>query len=111
MMTTQEPAQLLQDVTEEAARLLGSSGAVDPAPRPGVGRDRLGPQREPRLRVLRREPVDHHVVVDGGPSPAIRGPRVTDAADYAADERFPDGALHAEFLERAGIRSRSPSRR
>ena len=34
-MTIQDPAELLQDVTDEAARLLGSSGAVidllDPA--------------------------------------------------------------------------------
>src|SRR4051812_47837180 len=103
MMTTQEPAQLLQDVTEEAARLLGSSGAaiqlLDPAS--GDVRWTHSAKIDPGLH---GELIDHDAVIDGARA-AIRSRRVVITADYAADERFPDGARHAAFLERAGIRS------
>ena len=54
MMSSQDPAELLQDVTQEAARLLGSCGRRDPPPRPGVGRRPLGPRRGHRRRDARR---------------------------------------------------------
>ena len=36
---------------------------------------------------------------------AIRNRRVLVTDDYTVDDRFPDGRVNAEFLERAGIRS------
>jgi PAS domain S-box-containing protein len=103
MMTTQEPAQLLQDVTEEAARLLGSSGAAIQLLDPASGEVRWAHSAgiDPALR---RELVEHEAVIDGARA-AIRARRVVLTPDYAADDRFPDGARDAAFLERAGIRS------
>ena len=104
MMSIQDPAELLQDVTDEAARLLGSSGAVidllDPATGEvrwahDAGIDVAHPTREWQRRGRRRR---RRV-----PRSASRRVVLTD--DYAADERFPDGARHADFLATAGIRS------
>ncbi len=103
MMTTQEPARLLQDVTEEAARLLGSSGAAIQLLDPASGDVRWAHSAGIDA-ALRRQLNEHDAVTDGARA-AIRGRRVVLTPDYAADDRFPDGARHREFLERAGIRS------
>ena len=103
MMSSQDPAGLLQDVTQEAAQPAGLVGRRDPAPRPGVGRRALGPRRGDRPH-WRAELLAHDAVVDGARA-AIRSRRVVLTDDYGADERFPDGARHADFLRDAGIRS------
>ncbi len=103
MMSSQDPAGLLQDVTQEAASLLGSSGAAIQLLDPASGDVRWAHDAgiDPDWR---EELLAHDAVVDGARA-AIRSRRVVLTDDYGADERFPDGARHADFLRDAGIRS------
>ena len=103
LMAIQDPAELLQDVVDEAARLLGSSGAVidllDPATGEAHWAHDAGIDDATREEWVRRAAGVDGVVL------AIRERRVVVTDDYAADRRFPDGQVNQAFLERAGIRS------
>ena len=91
MMSSQDPAELLQDVTEEAASLLGSSGAAIQLLDPASGDVRwahdagIDPASAPEL-------ARHDAVVDGVPARRSGAGASSLTDDYAADERFPDGA-------------------
>ncbi len=103
MMTIQDPAELLQDVVDEAARLLGSSGAVidllDPATGEAVWAHDAGIDDATRSEWQTRG------VGGSGVHLAIRERRVVITDEYGTDARFSDGALHRDFFERIGIRS------
>ena len=106
MMIIQDPAELLQDVVDEAARLLGSSGAVIDLLDPATGEVHwaydAGIDDETRAEWQRRGAAEEGVFL------AIRERRVVTTDDYAADERFADGAANADFFaEPASARSRS----
>ena len=103
MMSSRDPSELLRDVVNEAARLLGSSGAVIDLVDPASGEVRWAHDAgiEPETRVRWRQ----HAAGMDGVLTAIRTRSVVLADDYAADGRFPDGATNAAFLEHAGIRS------
>ena len=103
MMSSQDPAGLLQDVTQEAASLLGSSGAAIQLLDPASGDVRWA--HDAGIDAHRREELLAHDAVVDGARAAIRSRRVVLTDDYGADERFPDGARHADFLRDAGIRS------
>ena len=102
-MTIQDPADLLQDVVDEAARLLGSSGAVIDLLDPATGEVRWA--HDAGIDDATR--AEWQALGVGGPGVhlAIRERRVVVTDEYAADDRFPDGAPNREFFERAGIRS------
>ena len=103
MMTIQDPAELLQDVVDEAARLLGSSGAVIDLLDPATGEVHwahdagMDEATRSEWKAPGRRRIGVHL--------AIRERRVVLTAEYAADDRFPDGAPHREFFDRVGIRS------
>ena len=103
MMIIQDPAELLQDVVDEAARLLGSSGAVIDLLDPATGEVHwaydAGIDDETRAEWQRRGAGGDGVFL------AIRERRVVTTDDYCADERFADGAPIAEFFSEAGVRS------
>ena len=103
MMTIQDPAELLQDVVDEAARLLGSSGAVIDLLDPATGEVHWA--HDAGMDEATRSEWKALGVGGSGVHLAIRERRVVVTAEYAADDRFPDGAPHREFFDRAGIRS------
>ncbi len=103
LMTIQDPAELLQDVVDEAARLLGSSGAVIDLLDPATGEVHWA--HDAGIDDATRTEWQALGVGGSGVHLAIRERRVVLTDDYAADERFPDGAPNRDFFERAGIRS------
>ncbi len=103
MMTIQDPAELLQDVVDEAARLLGSSGAVIDLLDPATGEVHWA--HDAGMDDATRSEWQALGVGGSGVHLAIRERRVVVTPEYAADERFPDGAPHREFFDRVGIRS------
>ena len=103
LMTIQDPAELLQDVVDEAARLLGSSGAVIDLLDPATGEVRWA--HDAGIDDATRAEWQELGVGGPGVYLAIRERRVVVTDEYAADDRFPDGAPNREFFERAGIRS------
>jgi PAS domain S-box-containing protein len=103
MMTIQDPSELLQDVTDEAARLLGTSGAVIDLLDPATAEVRWA--HDAGIAPAVRDEWRRRAAGIDGVLAAIRGRRVVLADDYATDERFPDGPANADFLGRAGIRS------
>ena len=103
LMTIQDPAELLQDVVAEAARLLGSSGAVIDLLDPVTGEARWA--HDAGIDDATRDEWQRRAAGVDGVVLAIRERRVIVTDDYAADPRFPDGEVNRAFLERAGIRS------
>ncbi len=103
MMTIREPATLLQGVVDEAARLLGSAGAVIDLLDPATGEVRWA--YDAGLGEAVRSGWRERVAGEGGIHEAIRERRVVVSDEYAADARFPDSAMGRRFLEDAGIRS------
>lgn len=103
LMAIQDPGELLQDVVDEAARLLGTSGAVidllDPASGDVEWAHDAGLDPGTRDEWIRRTAGLDGVVL------AIRERRVVVSPDYGQDPRFPDGSANRAFLERAGVRS------
>jgi len=101
MMAIQDPAELLQDVVDEAARLLGSSGAVIDLLDPATGEVHwaydAGIAEATRAEWQRRGAGGDGVFL------AIRERRVITTDDYCTDERFADGAPHADFFAEAGV--------
>ena len=103
LMTIQDPGQLLQDVTDEAARLLGSSGAVIELLDPATAEVRWA--HDAGVSPATREEWQRRGAGRDGVMAAIRSRSVVVTDDYAADARFADGEANADFLSRAGIRS------
>ena len=103
MMTIQDPAELLQDVVDEAARLLGSSGAVIDLLDPATGEVRWA--HDAGIDDATRSEWQGLGAGGSGVHLAIRERRVLVTEDYGADERFADGPPNREFFERVGIRS------
>ena len=103
MMTIQDPAELLQDVVDEAARLLGSSGAVIDLLDPATGEIHWA--YDAGIDDVVRTGSQERKAADDGVFLAIRERRVIVTDDYAADPRFADGAAIASFFEEHGIRS------
>ena len=103
MMTIQDPAELLQDVVDEAARLLGSSGAVIDLLDPATGEVRWA--HDAGLSDAMRAEWEALGVGGSGVHLAIRERRVVVTDDYGADERFADGPPNRDFFERVGVRS------
>ena len=103
MMTIQDPAELLQDVVDEAARLLGSSGAVIDLLDPATGEVRWA--HDAGIDDATRTEWQSLGVGGSGVHLAIRERQVLVTDDYGADERFADGPPNREFFERVGIRS------
>src|SRR5262249_15128874 len=101
LMTIQDPAELLQDLVDEAARLLGSSGAVidllDPATGDVHWAYDAGLDDETRSEWQRR------AAGTSGVHLAIRERRVVVTERYADDPRFADGAPNRAFFEGASI--------
>ena len=103
LMTIQDPAELLQDVVDEAARLLGSSGAVIDLLDPATGDVRWA--HDAGIDDQTRAEWQDLGVGGSGVHLAIRQRQVIVTDEYAADDRFPDGSPNRAFFERAGIRS------
>jgi PAS domain S-box-containing protein len=103
MMAIQDPSDLLQDVTDEAARLLGSSGAVIDLLDTATAEVRWA--HDAGLAPAVRAEWQRRAAGSDGVLAAIRSRTVILADDYSTDERFPDGPANADFLGRAGIRS------
>jgi PAS domain S-box-containing protein len=103
LMTIQDPAELLQDVVDQAARLLGSLGAVIDLLDPATGTVRwaydAGVDDVTRAEWQRRSAAVDGVYL------AIRERRVIVTDHYAEDDRFADAAASRDFLERVGVRS------
>ena len=96
MMVIQDPAELLQDVVDEAARLLGSSGAVIDLLDPATGEVRWA--YDAGIEEATRAEWQRRGVGGDGVFLAIRERRVVTTDDYAADERFRDGADERRLL-------------
>ena len=103
MMTIQDPAELLQDVVDEAARLLGSSGAVIDLLDPATGE--VAWAYDAGIDPGAREEWRRRSAAVGGMFMAIRERKVIVAADYPRDPRFADGAEHEVFFDEVGVRS------
>ena len=86
MMIIQDPAELLQDVVDEAARLLGSSGAVIDLLDPATGEVHWA--YDAGIDDATRAEWQRRGVGGDGVFLAIRERRVVTTDDYAADERF-----------------------
>ena len=110
MMTIQDPAELLQDVVDEAARLLGSSGAVIDLLDPATGEvhwahDAGIDDGDPvRVEGAGRRRID-------GVYLAIRERRVVVTDEYAADDALPRRRAAPRVLRPASASGRSRSRR
>ena len=98
MMVIQDPAELLQDVVDEAARLLGSSGAVIDLLDPATGEVHWA--YDAGIEDATRAEWQRRGVGGDGVFLAIRERRVVTTDDYAADERFADGARARRLLRR-----------
>ncbi|HEU0242548.1 MAG TPA: PAS domain S-box protein [Candidatus Limnocylindrales bacterium] len=103
MMTIQDPGELLQDVVDEAARLLGSSGAVIDLLDPATGEVRWA--YDAGIDEATRTGSQERKAGNDGVFLAIRERRVIVTDDYAADPRFADGPPNAAFLESVHVRS------
>ena len=103
MMTIQDPAELLQDVVDEAARLLGSSGAVIDLLDPATGEIHWA--YDAGIDDVVRTGSQERKAADDGVFLAIRERRVIVTDDYAADPRFADGPAIASFFAEHDIRS------
>ncbi len=103
LMTIQDPAELLQDVVDEAARLLGSSGAVIDLLDPATGDVRWA--HDAGIDDATRDEWTRRAAGTDGVFRAIRERRVIVTDDYARDPRFADGEANAGFFDSAGIRS------
>jgi len=103
LMTIQSPGELLQDVVNEAARLLGSSGAVIDLLDPATGEVRWA--HDAGIDDPTRAEWQGRAAGVDGVLLAIRERRVIVTDDYANDARFADATRNRAFLEAAGIRS------
>ncbi len=103
LMTIQDPGELLQDVVDEAARLLGSSGAVIDLLDPATGEVHWA--HDAGLDDGTRAEWQRRAAGTSGVELAIRERRVIVTDRYADDPRFADGAPNRAFFEQAGIRS------
>ena len=101
MMVIQDPAELLQDVVDEAARLLGSSGAVIDLLDPATGEVHWA--YDAGIEDATRAEWQRRGVGGDGVFLAIRERQVITTSDYAADERFGDGPENADFFTDAGV--------
>jgi PAS domain S-box-containing protein len=103
MMAIRDPAVLLQGVVDEAARLLGSTGAVIDLLDPATGQ--VDWAHDAGVAPGIRDEWKRRAVGLDGVRLSIAGRSVVTSPDYASDSRFADAGPNAAFCREAGIRS------